>query len=419
MATAKGFGDVDLARVRLRGQRMDMRVEEAVTEADLERTIDGATSLTMMLRDPERDIIGSKTFSGRVALSLDDLAFELSRMSKNEDTLTLTFESKVVAKLRRERGLLVAKRGTTTRTAFAQRLVKKVPGAKFKGEEGVGNKTKLARAKGENSWDALGRLAADRNWRRFESEGTVFFGGDDWLAKLVDPVKLREYRDGVESINFDVSGVRRADRASLTVVANRWQSRPGVPALLPGLSDLTDGPWIVETIGRSLFSKLASVQLTRKAKEFPEPKPAPVRHDESGVRGSGGGRSSGGAVVGGWTWPVRGRSITSPYGQRSGGMHYGIDIDGVRGEPIYASRAGTVTFAGVASGYGNVIYISHDGGMETRYAHLLGFDVHAGQRVDAGAKIGSMDSTGNSTGDHLHFEIRIGGGAVDPMRYLP
>ncbi|WP_255170497.1 peptidoglycan DD-metalloendopeptidase family protein [Natrononativus amylolyticus] len=103
-------------------------------------------------------------------------------------------------------------------------------------------------------------------------------------------------------------------------------------------------------------------------------------------------------------------SVSSIWGDdRSHGYHRGIDIANDRGTPIFAARQGTVTYAGWASGYGNVVYIDHGNGYESRYAHLSEFRTSQGAWVSAGERIGDMGCTGTCTGDHLHFEIRRDG----------
>ena len=119
----------------------------------------------------------------------------------------------------------------------------------------------------------------------------------------------------------------------------------------------------------------------------------------------------------GYIWPLNG-PITSYYGPRWGRMHTGIDIDGVTGDPIVASNAGTVILAGPYSGYGNCVIIDH-GGVQTLYAHMNSINVSEGQQIAQGEIVGTVGSTGNVTGDHLHFEVRVNGSPVDPMSYLP
>ncbi|HSK96599.1 MAG TPA: M23 family metallopeptidase, partial [Euzebyales bacterium] len=89
------------------------------------------------------------------------------------------------------------------------------------------------------------------------------------------------------------------------------------------------------------------------------------------------------------------------------------------GAPIHAAKGGVVSYAGVMGGYGNIIVLDHGGGMTTRYAHQSQLGASVGQTVEAGAQIGYVGSTGNSTGPHLHFEVRINDAPQDPIGYLP
>jgi murein DD-endopeptidase MepM/ murein hydrolase activator NlpD len=124
------------------------------------------------------------------------------------------------------------------------------------------------------------------------------------------------------------------------------------------------------------------------------------------------------------TLPATPVALSSPFGVRSdpftGGaaMHTGLDIRGAFGQPIYAAAAGRVVRVGPWSGYGNVVVIDHGHGIETRYGHLSGFNTRPGAVVKAGEQIARMGSTGRSTGNHLHFEVRINGRAVNPRPYL-
>ncbi len=110
--------------------------------------------------------------------------------------------------------------------------------------------------------------------------------------------------------------------------------------------------------------------------------------------------------------------FTSGYGPRWGRMHSGSDFAGPIGTPIYSTADGVVTHAGWSSGYGRLIKIKHEFGIETRYAHLNAIKVNVGQRVSRGDRIGDMGNSGRSTGPHLHYEIRVGGKAVNPMIYI-
>lgn len=124
------------------------------------------------------------------------------------------------------------------------------------------------------------------------------------------------------------------------------------------------------------------------------------------------------------TIPAAGMDVSSGFGVRhdpfngAAAMHAGLDFVGAHGSPIYAAADGRVAFVGVRNGYGNVVEIDHGHGIMTRYAHLSGFVAREGQAVTAGDQIARMGSTGRSTGTHLHFEVRVGGTAVNPRRFL-
>lgn len=118
-----------------------------------------------------------------------------------------------------------------------------------------------------------------------------------------------------------------------------------------------------------------------------------------------------------FVWPIVGQ-ITSPFGYRGREFHSGIDIAQSRGAPVRASNSGTVTFAGWRGGYGNLVIINHGGGIETYYAHNSAITVSVGQQVEKGQQVAKVGSTGRSTGNHVHFEIRINGSPVNPLNYL-
>lgn len=103
---------------------------------------------------------------------------------------------------------------------------------------------------------------------------------------------------------------------------------------------------------------------------------------------------------------------------RAAALHTGVDMRAETGAPAYATAAGRVTAADYAGGYGNMVEVDHGRGLVTRYAHLSGYAVSVGQRVEAGTVVGYVGSTGRSTGSHLHYETRIDGEPVDPQRFL-
>ena len=152
-----------------------------------------------------------------------------------------------------------------------------------------------------------------------------------------------------------------------------------------------------------------------------------VNAAEGGVytcfRAGGGGRGGGGALGGGLMTPVQG-TLTSKFGPRFHPilkvtkLHAGVDWAAPTGTPIVAAGAGIIT-ASVSSSYGNIVYIDHTAGMQTRYAHLNAFapGIQSGVKVNAGDLIGYVGTTGRSTGPHLHFEVHLNGTPVDPLNF--
>ena len=118
-----------------------------------------------------------------------------------------------------------------------------------------------------------------------------------------------------------------------------------------------------------------------------------------------------------FVWPARG-ALSSRFGWRWQHHHNGIDIAAPYGTQIYAARAGRVTFSGWYQGYGRAVIIDHGDGVSTVYGHASKLLVRAGEMVRAGQPIALVGSTGIATGPHLHFEIRVNGRPLNPLKYL-
>ena len=122
-------------------------------------------------------------------------------------------------------------------------------------------------------------------------------------------------------------------------------------------------------------------------------------------------------------WPAKGW-LSSTMGHRADpftgddDFHAGLDIAGERGQPIFATAAGTVTHVGFQGGYGNLIVLDHGFGLETRYGHLLNYSVKSGVKVKRGDIIGHVGNTGRSTGYHLHYEVLANGKLLNPLQLL-
>ena len=117
-------------------------------------------------------------------------------------------------------------------------------------------------------------------------------------------------------------------------------------------------------------------------------------------------------------WPLR-VAVGDRFGPRGATFHPGIDLPAAAGTPVQAAAVGRVTFAGpTTSGYGNLVVVQHAGGVETMYAHLSRIVAYRGESVTVGTLVGLVGATGETTGPHLHFEVRVRGAAVDPLPAL-
>jgi murein DD-endopeptidase MepM/ murein hydrolase activator NlpD len=140
---------------------------------------------------------------------------------------------------------------------------------------------------------------------------------------------------------------------------------------------------------------------------------ARIQEAHRGAGSSGSGQPSAAGLV----WPCDG-VVVSGFGMRWGRMHEGIDISCAYGTPNRAAAAGTVIYSGWLGGYGNLVVVDHGNGLSTAYAHASALLVGVGQAVAQGETVSLVGSTGNSSGPHLHFEVRVNGVAVDPLLYL-
>jgi murein DD-endopeptidase MepM/ murein hydrolase activator NlpD len=120
------------------------------------------------------------------------------------------------------------------------------------------------------------------------------------------------------------------------------------------------------------------------------------------------------------TWPLTAPVLGDRFGPRGDRWHAGVDFPAPLGTPVYAARSGRVTWAGWHNGgFGLAVTVSHGRGERTIYAHLSRIDVRVGVWVGQGVRVGLVGASGHATGPHLHFEVRVRGAAVDPLRAVP
>jgi murein DD-endopeptidase MepM/ murein hydrolase activator NlpD len=121
----------------------------------------------------------------------------------------------------------------------------------------------------------------------------------------------------------------------------------------------------------------------------------------------------------GWPVPYDIAGISSDFGaQRGSSRHQGIDLTAPKGTKVRATADGRVSFAGKAGDFGRLVIIEHAGRYETRYAHLKSITVEKGHKLKRGTVIGTVGKSGNATGFHLHYEVRLQGTSVNPRSYL-
>jgi peptidoglycan hydrolase-like protein with peptidoglycan-binding domain len=118
-------------------------------------------------------------------------------------------------------------------------------------------------------------------------------------------------------------------------------------------------------------------------------------------------------------WPMTAPVVGDRFGPRGNRFHSGIDLPAPTGTPVYAARSGEVSWAGWNGAWGFLVVVSHGHGERTMYAHLSRIDVRPGVWIGQGVRVGLVGASGHATGPHLHFEVRVRGASVDPLRALP
>ena len=268
----------------------------------------------------------------------------------------------------------------------------------------------------------------------------TYKNGDQYLLELLfgasdmnDFIARTEIISRLVSANVDASKeltlTKRkleSDKAQLDVVVSAAQKKSDAAvANANSLKSMQDAQQAAANSAESLQNQKTALMKDTKAnasrlRALAEEEEAEAAKLSSELAGSGSGHFSGSM-----TWPVpASRRITSSFGWRicpyhGRELHPGIDIGASSGSAIVAAGSGRVISAGWRGGYGNTIIIDHGNGVTTLYAHQLsgGIRVSVGQHVNAGQRIGRVGSTGNSTGPHLHWEVRVNGTPKNPTTY--
>lgn len=263
----------------INGQALDVNVSKALVTAELLMAMTQASTLTLTLHDPDRIILSSGLFSQKsvVSFGAPSLAFSLVSVEKQDNVLTVTFESYVVAALRTATGPFTVAAGQMTRTEFAQMLVSQVPGSGFVAPppswlyaQNAGydrpSQEQLSRgtstAPGEDSWTCLQRLANEIQWVCFEAFGNVYFGPEKYLGSQQTVMTIQEGVGGVNRINGTYDIAQAELQLSITAEAASWLAIPGetIGVLGCGPFDTVPGSplsqaWIVSQIERDDMSE--------------------------------------------------------------------------------------------------------------------------------------------------------------------
>lgn len=280
-----GFGPINPGdlNILVNGNSLQPFVDtQALNDVLIERTISGASTATVQLTDPSRQILNSGIFNYGDQLELDNLNFTLVQWNKAADQLQLTFEASGAAQLRLQTGNTVT---TTTSnvTEFAAYLVSQVPGLGFVGDPTPVNPA-IAVGRGtttdptdnpEDSWTCLQRLATTAGWRCWESAGVIYFGSDPFWESFGVKGTLQEWTAGVQNMDFDFDVGKPYGDITVTAMTELWAYNPGDivhTANLGPASSYTVSPdrfvaavpnlWLVSDMQRDLFSPQATITLT-------------------------------------------------------------------------------------------------------------------------------------------------------------
>lgn len=305
--------DSDLVVDDLRVKRGDGRpwldLTEAITDPpSLTLPMDGAATVTVTIRDGDDRLLRDRWLRQRSWVDVAGRRFELVKIGKSGRVITLTFEDGVVAALRRRTSQLSIPANSVTRAGIVERLAREA-GVAFvvddsDTEQVHSQVTRSMHGDKESSWDLLGDLAADRNWRRFSDGKRLVVGPDVWLLNRDrNPTKVSEPAPGedrnpVDSIDFDLDVGKPAAEATLTVDANRWALPAGSVVNVSDDMGPAAGKWLVWSYSRTLARSRATVELRRKQHELDEPPRAgvgdggvtsyvPTADGASGIPGSG------------------------------------------------------------------------------------------------------------------------------------
>lgn len=423
-----------LERILVNSGKLRTDVVDAVLSAKLSLATAEASQLTLTVDDPGLRIARSRIFHGRPPVDYGPLRLEVAGLevgpgASGNGGLTVTCRPRGIGALKRQRGPLLTNNQSPSEVAayWARRV-----GLKFVGQQSPRRPSVFVAGangdtKAETVWAAIQRWAQELGFIAYEAAGVLYFGKPTWLMATLPPRGVKWAGAATDPRIITIPQARRSDdstegvEVSFTVhpdLAETWLA--GCLIALEGIPSF-DSWYLLTGIEVDLADPASMAAISAATPVDPEPQP-PDTDKASPDGGTGGGTAPAGAAADRWVHPLRGAGRNNHnFGQQRSNpphVHAGTDIGAATGTPIVAARAGTVTYAGPAGSYGNLVKIGHPGGLETRYAHQSRIAARVGQQVRAGDVIGYVGSTGRSTGPHLHFEVRLNGVAQNPDRYI-
>ena len=235
-------------------------------------------------------------------------------------------------------------------------------------------------------------------------------GQDRRIARQVEKARIAAAAERKATM-----GTRRLQEATVSVIGSRTDEARAARDRLAGDRDR------LATVEELKTSALTNTRETREEYllevEALAAQSAELAQRIQAAQQGAGSTGTGQPSAAGFIWPCDG-VVVSGFGMRWGRMHEGVDIGCAYGTPNRAAASGTVIYSGWLGGYGNLVVVDHGNGLSTAYAHASSLLVGVGQSVAQGETVSLVGSTGNSSGPHLHFEVRVNGQAVDPLFYL-
>jgi len=276
---------LDLSSFLLSGSGSSADISAARTSTTMLETIQGASTVTVAVRDEHRRLVNSSIATGKTQIVLGGESWQLCKVGKKDNGLTLTFEEEAVARLRTHDKPFKVSAGVMTRVEFCRRLIAEegwiaVVAAPYtvvsavelaRGSLDQSNLATTANDKPENTWDCINRVMGEIGWRVLSRGRTIYLAPDDWLLKHTSGYTIVECTNGVDYINVDYDIGKPAATASFTCRCGFADLNIGDAVTMTGLGVASTKPWLVSQIQRSADSFQATVNLMAPQPTLKEP----------------------------------------------------------------------------------------------------------------------------------------------------